>query len=691
MARRLSALVIAMVCAATAAALDGSNAINNAAAFGWRGYADTDLQFSEFYGSNHTLSVRFMLQYPNAYTGPILSVDGSGAFFVAKAFNQSRLQVNLGGSVQFLDAPNPVQAGVWYHLTLVRNNDSFTFYLNGNQICQACAVPAGSAPPSGTLRFARLANGATDNDHETQHYGFVDDVAIFKRALTAAEIMNLAVGPRLTGGETDLYAGYTFDATTPDGGALPPALSRPVSFLTVTPGAQFPGLPAYTEVVSEDRNNAAEAALLPPPFQQAVMRLPFPAGEAWEVVQGWDDPTISHSGPASFAWDFILAGLPQSATNGKPIYAAARGPVVETRNDRDSCSGYPASYVMVEHAPVEIGAYLHFVKGSVAVADTQVVSAGDFLANAGDTGNTSCGAYHLHYALHTLPESQAAVLVTFPSAFNNYEVSTDLGASWQKVVRGIPKDGEWVRALANNSPVCDANGPYVAECAGPTTSVTLDGTGSSDPDGDPLVFTWTGPFAGGTATGASPVATFTGTGTSTVNLQVDDGLATNSCTAPVSIVDTIAPIVTCGTAISTLDPTNHELINVGLSTSSSDVCAGSPPVTLSVFADEDDASLGSGNASPDAVDVAAGTLRLRAERAGSGDGRVYLIVAKTDDGSGNTAHDCCTVTVPHGTSSENVALANVQATAARSSCLANGAAPSSFFLVGNGPVSGPKQ
>jgi hypothetical protein len=208
---------------------------------------------------------------------------------------------------------------------------------------------------------------------------------------------------------------------------------------------------------------------------------------------------------------------------------------------------------------------------------------------------------------------------------------------------------------------------------------------------DPLVFTWTGSFAGGTATGASPVATFTGTGTSTVNLQVDDGMATNSCTAPVSIGDTIAPIVTCGTAISTLDPTNHDLINVGLSTSSSDICAGSPPVTLSVFSDEDDASLGSGNASPDATDIGTETLRLRAERAGTGDGRVYLIVAKTDDGSGNTAHDCCTVTVPHGTSSASIALANAQAAAARTSCLANGAAPSSFFLVGGGPAAVSKQ
>ena len=58
-----------------------------------------------------------------------------------------------------------------------------------------------------------------------------------------------------------------------------------MSFLTFTPGPQFPGVPVYTEVVSEDRNNAADAALLPPPFQQAVMRLPFPVGEAWQVVQ----------------------------------------------------------------------------------------------------------------------------------------------------------------------------------------------------------------------------------------------------------------------------------------------------------------------------------------------------------------------------------------------------------------------
>ncbi len=96
-------------------------------------------------------------------------------------------------------------------------------------------------------------------------------------------------------------------------------------------------------------------------------------------------------------------------------------------------------------------------------------------------------------------------------------------------------------AQLNLPPVCDADGPYLAECAGATTSVTLGGTGSSDPNGDPLTYSWTGPFLGGTATGPTPTVQFPGTGTFLVTLAVSDGLSTTTCSAPVTIGDTIAP------------------------------------------------------------------------------------------------------------------------------------------------------
>lgn len=64
----------------------------------------------------------------------------------------------------------------------------------------------------------------------------------------------------------------------------------------------------------------------------------------------------------------------------------------------------------------------------------------------------------------------------------------------------------------NLPPSCDANGPYLAQCAGPTTAVTLNGSGSSDPNDDPLIFEWTGPFTGGTASGVMPTVSFPGLG-----------------------------------------------------------------------------------------------------------------------------------------------------------------------------------
>ena len=68
----------------------------------WDGYADTDVDLSEFFAADHTVATRFMLQYPNAYTGPMLSIQGTGTYligqgdFLAAPQGQTKLVVKIG-------------------------------------------------------------------------------------------------------------------------------------------------------------------------------------------------------------------------------------------------------------------------------------------------------------------------------------------------------------------------------------------------------------------------------------------------------------------------------------------------------------------------------------------------------------------------------------------------------------------
>lgn len=86
------------------------------------------------------------------------------------------------------------------------------------------------------------------------------------------------------------------------------------------------------------------------------------------------------------------------------------------------------------------------------------------------------------------------------------------------------------------------------------------------------------------------------------------------------------------------------------------------------------------------------SLRLRSERNGNGGGRVYLIVVKSTDATGTVAPSCNTVVVPHSQSKKDKDTVDAQAAAAKTFCTANaGAAPSGYFVVGDGPLIGPKQ
>ncbi|HEX6899380.1 MAG TPA: hypothetical protein VF789_06685 [Thermoanaerobaculia bacterium] len=126
--------------------------------------------------------------------------------------------------------------------------------------------------------------------------------------------------------------------------------------------------------------------------------------------------------------------------------------------------------------------------------------------------------------------------------------------------------------VANRAPVCVPGGPYVAECAGATTRVALDGSGSSDPDQDPFTLRWNGPFLEGSASGAKPVVTFSGIGSFSVGLKVtDDFEASSMCAADVDVVDTRLPVISCNNPPKLTPPNGPVTYNA----TATDVCDAS--------------------------------------------------------------------------------------------------------------------
>jgi photosystem II stability/assembly factor-like uncharacterized protein len=252
------------------------------------------------------------------------------------------------------------------------------------------------------------------------------------------------------------------------------------------------------------------------------------------------------------------------------------------------------------------------------------------------------------------------------------------------------------RAAENEVPTADiCTDAITAECTNDRATVRLDGSCSSDPEGCIASYQWTSATCGfDDAMQSKPQATCPA-GTNQVALTVQDAVGASSTpdTATIKVVDTMPPVLSCSVATPVLKQNNHDMVNVGLVAAAQDQCEGTLPAAVHVFGDEDDQdSIGDGMFSPDADDLVSGTLRLRAERKGNGDGRVYLIVTDATDTSGNRGFNCCTVTVP--LSSGQAALASVQhqAATAKSFCLANnGQPPPGYFVIGDGAVIGPKQ
>jgi Peptidase family M23 len=135
---------------------------------------------------------------------------------------------------------------------------------------------------------------------------------------------------------------------------------------------------------------------------------------------------IVRTPPEHFAIDFIqldaqgrvVTGDPKNLNSwhyyGTEIVAAAAGKVVAVVNDLpDQMSGQPPSDITVatawgNHVITDMGdgrfaLYAHFIPGSVAVSEGDIVTRGQLLGRLGNAGNTD--APHLHFQVMDQPSA----------------------------------------------------------------------------------------------------------------------------------------------------------------------------------------------------------------------------------------------------------------------------------------------
>lgn len=112
-------------------------------------------------------------------------------------------------------------------------------------------------------------------------------------------------------------------------------------------------------------------------------------------------------------------------------------------------------------------------------------------------------------------------------------------------------------------------------------------------------------------------------------------------------LDLIPPVIEVSVTPKVLWPPNHRYVEVRAAVMASDDDDPSPRIRLvSVTSNEPDNGTGDGNTLNDIVLIDQRTFKLRAERSGSGTGRVYTLTYEAEDAAGNRALALAQVSVP---------------------------------------------
>ena len=147
-------------------------------------------------------------------------------------------------------------------------------------------------------------------------------------------------------------------------------------------------------------------------------------------------------------------------------------------------------------------------------------------------------------------------------------------------------------------------------------------------------------------------------GTTTVTARATDGSGnTATCSFTVTVNDVEPPVIhDLVVTPPVLWPPNHKMKVITADYTSTDNCPGPITCQITVTSSEPENGTGDGDAAPDWEILNDHHLKLRAERAGNGNGRIYTVKISCTDQYGNTGIGTRTVLVPKSMSSKDIRL-----------------------------------
>ncbi|MGH9753919.1 MAG: VWA domain-containing protein, partial [Blastocatellia bacterium] len=276
-------------------------------------------------------------------------------------------------------------------------------------------------------------------------------------------------------------------------------------------------------------------------------------------------------------------------------------------------------------------------------------------------GMTFAGEALFDFApLNTKPVPAFTRMASATAVVGDVPVGADLSitqvASPNPVVTG--SNVTYTLTVANNGPGAAANVVVTDNLPASTTFVSCSSTngGTCSGSGNNRSITFTSLAAGASATidlvanvdCSAPDGTVISNMATVGSSTPDPDVSNNSKTATTTASNPPPTVTEASANPSVLWPPNHKMVNVMVNYTVTDNCPlPANACVLSVTSNEPIDGTGDGDTAPDWEIIDAHNVRLRAERAGTGTGRIYTIAITCTDNVGSSSRKTVTVTVPH--------------------------------------------